>query len=127
MIPKGYELMVAPEAPGFTWAKELGGAAGCWLSKDKLYRVLLWRQWDERPPIAFGMMNPSTADHLNVDPTVRRCISFAKREGAGGLVVINRSPWRATLPADLEAAFRAGKDVLRSLENAEAWAVAASI
>lgn len=48
------------------------------------YRYSLSRRWGEiragRPPIVFVMLNPSTADHTVDDPTIRRCIAFAKRE-----------------------------------------------
>lgn len=47
------------------------------------------------------MLNPSTADASQDDPTIRRCISFAKREGAGGLVVVNLYAFRATDPRQL--------------------------
>lgn len=72
------------------------------ISADGLYRYELIRQW--RPgtvPMAFVMLNPSTADHMVDDPTIRRCIHFAAREGYGGLVVINLFAGRATDPRDL--------------------------
>jgi len=47
------------------------------------------------------MLNPSTADANVDDPTIRRCIGFAKREGCGGLVVVNLYAYRATNPDDL--------------------------
>jgi hypothetical protein len=47
------------------------------------------------------MLNPSTADANIDDPTIRRCMSFARREGAGGIIVVNLYGLRATDPAEL--------------------------
>lgn len=66
------------------------------------YRYALGREWSERGPWAsFIMLNPSTADALDDDPTIRRCIGFAQREGMAGMVVVNLFAYRATDPRDL--------------------------
>lgn len=65
------------------------------------YRYWLERVWSEAPPQVFIMLNPSTADANEDDPTIRRCIEFAKREGAGGLIVVNLFAYRATDPKEL--------------------------
>lgn len=49
----------------------------------------------------FIMLNPSTADATNDDPTIRRCIGFAEREGCTDLTVVNLFAFRATNPKDL--------------------------
>jgi hypothetical protein len=64
-------------------------------------RYLLTRQWADEPALPFVMLNPSTASAAVDDPTIRRCMGFARREGAGGLVVANLFTWRATQPAEL--------------------------
>ena len=46
-------------------------------------------------------LNPSTADGIDDDPTIRRCIRFAKDRGYGRLSVANLFAYRATRPADL--------------------------
>ena len=68
------------------------------LSECGLYRYRLERRWADGPKALFIMLNPSTADAEKDDPTIRRCISFAKREGCGGLIVVNLFAFRATEP-----------------------------
>jgi len=75
---------------------------GAEISDDGIYRYTLWRRWDkERPRALFVMLNPSTADADRDDPTIRRCVGFARSWGMGGLRVVNLYPFRATKPADL--------------------------
>lgn len=52
-------------------------------------------------PLVFVMLNPSTADDSKDDPTIRRCIEFARSEGCGQLFVVNLFAARATNPRDL--------------------------
>lgn len=73
-------------------------------SDCRLYRYRLERRWGEGVLGAFLMLNPSTADEFQNDPTIRRCIGFAKREGWGGLVILNLFAFRATDPKDMERA-----------------------
>ena len=66
------------------------------------YRYRLTRTWDPcRPRATFIMLNPSTADAADDDPTIRRCTSYARSWGLGGLTVVNLYAYRATDPADL--------------------------
>jgi hypothetical protein len=72
------------------------------LSKDRKYRYRLTRDFGVgNGACCFVMLNPSTADeHVN-DPTIRRCIDFAKRFGCGSLEVVNLFALRATDPKAL--------------------------
>ena len=71
-------------------------------SKCRRYRYALWRQWAEGPRVLFVMLNPSTADETVNDPTIRRCISFAKAWGYGSLVAGNLFALRTPSPAVLK-------------------------
>ena len=71
------------------------------LSEDRLYRYRLTRIWGDGPRATFVMLNPSTADEHVDDPTLRRCMGFARAWGLGGLNVVNLSAFRATIPAEL--------------------------
>jgi len=76
--------------------------SGAVFSDCKKYRYELHRIWDDSKPFVFFLLhNPSTADEEKDDATIRRCISFAKRWGYGGIYVGNICPYRATNPKDL--------------------------
>ena len=102
---------------------------GATISPCGTYRYRLWREWRLHPlpahwdwwteddgspcvdgagqqigePLScvFVMLNPSTADGDQDDPTIRRCVSFAKALGYDRLEVVNLFAYRATKPADL--------------------------
>lgn len=76
--------------------------AGAIFSPDKKYRYLLWRIWNNNlPKCGFIMLNPSKADAYILDPTVSRCIGFAKQWGYGSLFVCNIFALRSTDPQEL--------------------------
>lgn len=73
-------------------------------SRCRRYRYALWRTWDASlPSCCFIALNPSTADATRDDPTMRRCIAFARAWGFGGMAVGNIFAYRATRPADMKA------------------------
>lgn len=72
---------------------------GAVISPCSLYRYILTRTWDPSlTPLVFCMLNPSTADAFQNDPTIRKCIGFARRMGHGGIVVVNLFAYRSTNP-----------------------------
>lgn len=72
-------------------------------SEDRVYRYTLHRTWDLlRRPMVWVLLNPSTADETKDDPTITRCQGFARREGCGGVVILNLFGLRSPHPEDLE-------------------------
>lgn len=71
------------------------------ISDDGWYRYWLTRRWNTGSVATFVMLNPSTADASLDDPTIRRCIGFAKAWGCGALSVVNLYAFRSTDPKGL--------------------------
>lgn len=89
-------------------------------SDDRKHRYLLFRIWDNtRPLLVWAMLNPSTADETNNDPTITRCITFSRRWGYGGIVVWNIFALRSTDPKALyKATDPVGKHNKSTLQSA---------
>jgi hypothetical protein len=80
-------------------------------SPCRRYRYALTRTWDSaRPSAVFVMLNPSTADAWTPDPTIRRCIGYAKHWQAGGLTVLNAFALRSPNPVALKGGQPVGPD-----------------
>lgn len=108
--------------------------SGARISTDGKYRYKLWREWrgshdpkhwrwlgakdgageplGEPLSVLFVMLNPSTADGEQDDPTIRRCIGFARHWNYERMEVVNLFAYRATSPRDLFAAKARGEDVI---------------
>lgn len=72
------------------------------ISPDGMYRYSLERTWDEgKPTVLFICLNPSTADAVEDDATVRRMVSFARQFGGGRLLVGNLFAFRSKNRNDL--------------------------
>ena len=56
---------------------------------------------DDESTVTFIGLNPSTADEYADDPTIRRCIGFARSWGFGRLKMLNLYAYRATDPLRL--------------------------
>lgn len=81
------------------------------LSDCELYRYRLTRRWGTSKLIAaFVMLNPSTADAQADDPTIRRCMGFARSWGYDGIEVVNLFALRSPDPEDLRDNMEAGID-----------------
>lgn len=109
---------------------------GATVSPDGRYRYRLIRSWHTEPRLPlllpFVMLNPSTADDREDDPTIRRCVGFARALGYDGIGVWNLYAWRATKPAAMWAARREGADIVgpdndMRLRNLLTWATAAQV
>ncbi len=109
--------------------------SGADISADGKYRYLLWREWrlsavgrkakwrmfgvkdgagqelGEPLSCVFIMLNPSTADAEQDDPTIRRCIGYAKAWGYDRLEVVNLFAYRATDPREVFALSQSGDPV----------------
>lgn len=95
--------------------------SGATFSDDRAFRYRLWRTWDERKPVVtWCLINPSTANENDPDPTLTRCIGFARSWGFGGVVLVNLFAWvsknRGTLLAGRED--RIGPKNDRTIETA---------
>jgi hypothetical protein len=76
--------------------------SGAVFDETEAYRYTLWRIWEpSKPRLCFVLLNPSTADAERNDPTIRRCIGFARAWEYGGVEVVNLYAFRATRPTDL--------------------------
>lgn len=77
-------------------------SSGAEFSPGRTWRYMLWRRWAAGGNmVMFVGLNPSTADEEVNDPTIRRCIGFAKFWGFSGLFMANAYGLRSTDPSVL--------------------------
>lgn len=97
--------------------------------QTRTYRYLLERRWNAGPSALFVMLNPSSADATENDPTIRRCVAFARREGAAALSVVNlfalRSPNPGILRVHPDPVGPANDAVLRDAVHRARWVIGA--
>jgi len=72
-------------------------------SSCRTYRYSLSRIWDKKKKyVLFIGLNPSTANEEADDPTILRCVNYAKDWGYGGFMMVNLFAYRSTLPVNLK-------------------------
>ena len=77
---------------------------GAVLDPTQSYRYSLWRVWNKTAPsVGFVMLNPSRADALVDDSTIRRCLGFAHSWNYGALEVVNLFAYRTANPKTLRS------------------------
>lgn len=76
---------------------------GAVFSPDRVYRYRLDRTINILNPrhLAFVLLNPSTADETRDDPTIRRCLAYARDWDFGKLTIVNLFAYRATDPREI--------------------------
>lgn len=68
--------------------ESISGAA--FSDSNRRFRYALWRVWQpDGDKLLFIGLNPSTANGIKDDPTIRRLVGFAKSWGFGGLFAGN--------------------------------------
>jgi hypothetical protein len=89
---------------------DLAGLDVAVFSADRHYRYALTRIWElrdhEGQPARMAvwvMLNPSRADALHNDQTLTRCVAFTRREGCGGLIVVNLFAVRSPHPTIMKS------------------------
>jgi len=90
--PHQESLFVAGTKPG----------SSATFSPCRQWRYTLERRWSNAPGrVVFIGLNPSTADESKDDPTIRRCIGYAKAWGLHAYTMLNLFAWRSTDPKAL--------------------------
>lgn len=97
----------------------------CKFSTCRRYRYTWYHVWDyTKRPCAFIGLNPSTADEDGPDPTVRRCVNYAKGWGYGALLMLNLFAFRATDPREMMAeADPVGPENDRTIVEMTKWVI----
>jgi hypothetical protein len=103
MSEKPYTYAVGKEDHRLWFKQNFGidgdAGSGAYFSECRRYRYVLWRVWDKAKPLMLWIgLNPSTADETKDDPTIRRCIAFARSLGSGGIIMANLFALRSTDP-----------------------------
>lgn len=75
---------------------------GAEFSACRKYRYALWRIWDaSKPYVMFIGLNPSKANEIEADNTIKRVRRIAEYNGYGGFYMMNCFPYVSTNPNEL--------------------------
>jgi hypothetical protein len=100
--PDAEDILSAVDLLAGNWPSWVREAKGAIFSSCRTWRYSLVRTWNPgRPPAMFIGLNPSTATETVDDPTVRRCIGYARAWGFGRLIMTNAFAYRSTDPTKL--------------------------
>ena len=88
---------------------------GAEFSPCRKFRYRLWRRWADGPMLVVIGLNPSTADETLNDPTIRRCLGYARDWHFSGLMMLNCFSYRSTDPNALKV--HTDKALPQEIEN----------
>jgi hypothetical protein len=78
---------------------------GAIFDATRRYRYSLWRSWRDRGcRVVFILLNPSQANEVGDDPTIRRCMGFAQAWGYSSMEIVNLFAYCATKVSRLRKA-----------------------
>lgn len=98
-------IAVWADGRGLDFRHDPSTGFGAVFSQCGTWRYLLWRAASPRGKLAgIGLLNPSQADEMRDDPTIRQCRVRARQAGCAALLVWNLFAFRATRPAELKRA-----------------------
>lgn len=98
------------QLPLFDGIKTQGSA---FITADRQYRYWLRRPWANNDlEVCWVMINPSTANAEEDDPTTRRCIDFSVSHGFGSMVIVNLYAFITPYPDELFKRRDEGKDIV---------------
>lgn len=81
------------------------------------FRYTLTRTWGTEQKLCVVGLNPSTATADTNDPTIRRCMVYARTWGHGGLLMLNLFAFRTAFPKELWQAYERGVDIIGGARN----------
>lgn len=91
-----------PEPLVYDETEDLAGGYGrAVFNAARTHRYLLERRWRPGDLLTWTMLNPSKAGAFIGDPTVGRCVCFARRDGFAGIRILNLHALQATDPSEL--------------------------
>ena len=77
--------------------------SGAKFTDDKKYRFALWRIWDEdKPKAMFIGLNPSIANEVKDDATIKKIKKICKYNGLGGFYMLNLYSFVTAYPEKLK-------------------------